>query len=159
MSEIQAAELLEILGRWWFNYDEGNFDVLTSLLTQDAHFTCRTDTGTSHYEEFARADYQGRDAIMAWQTDHRLHSPYPLRHNGTNAHIVARHGESATFSSYIFVSQITESGVSPLSSAIVTGKVRRTDSGVQISALHVALDTMISLPLLDVQAAAAARSL
>ena len=25
---------------------------------------------------------------MAWQTDHRVHSPYPLRHNGTNVHIV-----------------------------------------------------------------------
>ena len=77
-----------------------------SLLTDDVHFSCRTDTGTTDYEEFVRADYTGRDAVMAWQTDHRLHSPYPLRHNGTNVHIVSRDGDEAAFSSYILVTAI-----------------------------------------------------
>ena len=74
------------------------------------------------YEEFVRADHRGRDAVMTWQTDHRLHSPYPLRHNGTNVHIVEQLGDEARFTSYIFVSQIV-GGVSPLSTAIVNGVV------------------------------------
>jgi hypothetical protein len=138
---IEPAELQDLLGRWWWNYDEGNFDVLASLLTDDAHFSCRTDTGTTDYEEFVRADHTGRDAVMAWQTDHRLHSPYPLRHNGTNIHIVEQHDDEATFSSYIFVTQIV-GGVSPLSTAIVNGRVRRDGDTLLLAELEVVLDTM-----------------
>jgi hypothetical protein len=142
---IDPAELQDLVGCWWWNYDEGNFDVLTSLLTADSHFTCRTDTGTTDYEDFVRADHTGRDAVMAWQTDHRLHSPYPLRHNGTNVHIVEQLGLEATFSSYIFVSQIA-GGVSPLSTAIVNGRVRREGDALLLAELEVVLDTMESTP-------------
>ena len=107
---IEPAQVQDLVARWWWNYDEGNFDVLTGLLTDDVHFSCRTDTGTTDYEEFVRADYSGRDAVMAWQTDHRRNSPYPLRHNGTNVHITEQRGDEARFSSYIFVSQIVGGG-------------------------------------------------
>jgi len=141
---IEGAAVHELLGRWWFNYDEGNFDVLADLLTDDAHFTCRTDTGTTDYEEFVRSDQSGRAEVMAWQTDHRTNSPYPLRHNAANVHVVERHGDEATFASYIFVTQIVE-GVAPLSTAIVTGTVRSEPSGLRIAELHVVLDTMTSV--------------
>ena len=140
---IGVAEVQELLGRWWWNYDEGNFDVLTGLLTDDAHFSCRTDTGTTDYEEFVRADHTGRDTVMAWQTDHRVNSPYPLRHNGTNVHITGQHGDEASFSSYICVSQIV-GGVSPLSTASVNGRVRREDGVLRLAELEVVLDTMDS---------------
>jgi hypothetical protein len=140
---IEPGAVQDLVGRWWWNYDEGNFDVLAGLLTDDAHFTCRTDTGATDYEEFVRADYSGRDAVMAWQTDHRLHSPYPLRHNGTNVHIVEHDGDEARFSSYIFVSQIV-GGVSPLSTAIVNGRVRRNGDMLLLAELEVVLDTMDS---------------
>ena len=140
---IEPAAVQDLVARWWWNYDEGNFDVLTALLTDDAHFTCRTDTGTTDYEEFVRADYTGRDAVMAWQTDHRVNSPYPLRHNGTNVHITGQHGDEASFSSYIFVSQIA-GGVSPLSTAIVNGRVRREGDVLLLAELEVVLDTMES---------------
>jgi len=143
---IQPAEVQDLVARWWWNYDEGNFDVLTSLLTDDVHFSCRTDSGTTDYEEFVRADYSGRDAVMAWQTDHRLHSPYPLRHNGTNVHIVEQRDGEAAFASYIFVSQIV-GGVAPLSTAIVNGRVRREDDSLLLAELEVVLDTMESKPL------------
>jgi hypothetical protein len=140
---IQSSDVQDLVARWWWNYDEGNFDVLVALLTEDVHFSCRTDTGTTDYEEFVRADHTGRDAVMAWQTDHRLHSPYPLRHNGTNLHIVEQRGDEATFSSYIFVSQIA-GGVSPLSTAIVNGVVRREGDALRLAELEVVLDTMES---------------
>ncbi len=142
---IEPAAIQDLVSRWWWNYDEGNFKVLAELLTEDVHFSCRTDSGATDYEEFVRADYKGRDAVMAWQTDHREHSPYPLRHNGTNVHVVEQRGNEATFSSYIFVSQIV-GGVSPLSTAIVNGAVRVEDDALRISELEVVLDTMESKP-------------
>ena len=140
---IEPAQVQDLVARWWWNYDEGDFDVLTGLLTDDVHFSCRTDTGTTDYEEFVRADYSGRDAVMAWQTDHRRNSPYPLRHNGTNVHITEQRGDEARFSSYIFVSQIV-GGVSPLSTAIVNGRVRRQGDALLLAELEVVLDTMDS---------------
>jgi hypothetical protein len=142
---IELAQLQDLVGRWWFNYDEGNFKVLEDLLTDDVHFSCRTDSGATDYEEFVRADYTGRDEVMAWQTDHRIHSPYPLRHHGTNVHFVEQRGEEATFASYIFVSQIL-GGVSPLSTGIVNGKVRLDGDALRIAELEVVLDTTESKP-------------
>jgi hypothetical protein len=107
---IEPAQMQDLVARWWWNYDEGNFDVLASLLSEGAHFSCRTDSGTTDYEEFVRADVTGRDAVMGWQTDHRLNSPYPLRHNGSNIHVVAESGEEASSRSYILVTAI-EGGV------------------------------------------------
>jgi len=141
------AEVLELIGRWWWNYDEAHFDVLTGLLTDDAHFTCRTDTGTTDYEEFVNADISGRDDVMAWQREHRLDSPYPLRHNGTDVHITERRGDEADFASYIFVTQIVDGGVSNLSTAIVRGTVRREGDALRLAALHVALDTETSVTM------------
>jgi hypothetical protein len=145
---IEPAAIQDLVGRWWWNYDQGNFDVLRTLLTDDVHFSCRTDSGATDYEEFVRADHSGRDAVMAWQTDHRRHSPYPLRHNGTNVHIVEQRGEEATFASYIFVSQIV-GGVAPLSTAIVNGRVRREGDRLLLAELEVVLDTMDSKPFVD----------
>ncbi len=142
---IETAAIQDLIARWWWNYDEGNFTVLEELLTEDVHFSCRTDTGATDYEEFVRADRTGRAEVMAWQTDHRLNSPYPLRHNGTNVHVLGQRGSEATFSSYIFVSQIV-GGVVPLSTGIVNGAVRGDDRGLRIAKLEVVLDTMESKP-------------
>ena len=145
---MEPSALQDLVGRWWWNYDEGNFDVLAELLTDDMHFSCRTDTGTTDYEDFVRADFSGRDAVMAWQTEHRRQSPYPLRHQGVNVHIVEQRGDEATFASYIFVSQIV-GGVSPLSTGIVNGTVRSEGDALRIAELEVVLDTMESQPFAE----------
>jgi len=142
---ITPSDVQDLVARWWRNYDEGNFDVLTALLTGDAHFSCRTDSGTTDYEAFVRADHRGREAVMAWQVDHRMHSPYPLRHHGTNVHVVDRGDDESGFSSYLFVSQIA-GGVSPLSTAIVNGRVRREGDALLLAELEVVLDTIDSRP-------------
>ncbi len=141
---LDRTGLQELIGRWWWNYDEGNFDVLASLLTEDTYFTCRTDTGNTEWEEFVRADLRGRDAVMAWQTDHRVNSPYPLRHNGTNVHVVEESAGEARFASYIYVTQMVQGAPGPLSSGIVNGTVRDVEGTLKISELHVILDTMES---------------
>lgn len=154
-TDVSIAEVQELVGRWWWSYDEALFDVLADLLTEDAHFTCRTDTGQAEYEEFVRADIRGRDEVMAWQRQHRLDSPYPLRHHGTDVHVTARRDGEADFASYIFVTQITE-GVSNLSTAIVRGTARRDGDALRLAALHVVLDTEPSKPLRERTAPAAA---
>ncbi len=141
---IDPAAVQDLVGRWWWNYDEGNFERFPSLLASDVHFTCRTDTGATDYEEFVRADVRGRDDVVAWQIDHRRHSPYPLRHNGTNIHLTGARDGEADFASYIHVTQIVD-GVSPLSTAVVTGTVRDEGGALRIAALHVVLDTMQSV--------------
>jgi hypothetical protein len=146
---IEPAAIQNLVSRWWWNYDQGNFDVLASLLASDMHFSCRTDTGTTDYEEFVRADITGRDAVMEWQTDHRINSPYPLRHNAANIHVVEQRDDESTFASYIFVTQIVDGAVANLSSAIVNGGVRIEDDALKLARLEVVLDTMESVTFRD----------
>jgi hypothetical protein len=149
---IDPARLQDLLGRWWWNYDEGHFDMLTSLLTEDVHFLVRTDTGTTDFEEFVRADLRGRDEVMRWQTEHRLDSPYPLRHNGTNVHLVEQRGSEATFGSYIHVTQVTDLQPAGIPGGIVRGTVRDDEGVLRISELEVVLDTTTSVPFREVRA-------
>jgi hypothetical protein len=147
------SEAQELIGRWWFNYDQGLFEELDSLLTEDMHFTVRTDTGKTDYEEFVNADIRGKADVMVWQAEHRLDSPSPLRHNGTNVHLTGTRGQDDLFTSYIFVTQIVEGQVSNLSTGIVTGSVRKEAGGLKLSSLHVVLDTESSRPLREIRAA------
>jgi hypothetical protein len=145
---IAPALVQDLVARWWWNYDEGHFDVLDGMLTDDAHFTCRTDSGTTAYEDFVRADHRGRSEVMAWQTEHRMQSPYPLRHHGTNVHVTEQREGEAAFSSYIFVTQIV-GGVAPLSTALVDGVARLEGDELRLAALHVVLDTTDSVAFAD----------
>lgn len=136
---------MDLVGRWWVEYDEGNVDVWPDLFTADARFTCRTDTGQTAYEEFVRADISGRDDLLRWQTAHRRTSPYPLRHNAANIHVTGRSAASASFRSYIVVTHIVDGKVTPLSTAVVSGAVRRDGDDLALSELHVVLDTKTSV--------------
>jgi hypothetical protein len=144
---IQFADVQNLIGAWWFVYDNALFDEWPAKFTDDAHFVCRTDTGTTVFEEFVRADVTGRDAVLEWQTQHRMGSPDPLRHNGENVHLTSRSDAEASFRSYIWVTQIVGGTPAPLSTAIVEGKVRLDDGSLRISELIVVLDTRDSVVL------------
>ena len=149
MSPIDEAAVQAVLGRWWFHYDQGDFGGLADLLTDDTRFTCRTDTGTTDFEDFVRADVSGRDEVVRWQTEHRRGSPFPLRHNATNVHIEGQAGREATFASYLFVTHVVQGQPANLSTAVVRGAVREEDGTLRLAALHVTLDTMTSEPFGD----------
>lgn len=150
MADITLPDVQNLVARWWFNYDAADFDVLESLLTEDTVLKVRTDSGTTDYEEFVRADASGRDAVMAWQRQHRLDSPYPLRHNGTNIHLVDEDGDDVTFASYIYVSTVESVLPVGLSSAVVTGSVRLVDGEVRLASLEITLDMTTSVSYQDV---------
>lgn len=152
---IQPADAQQLISAWWFAYDNALFDEWPVMWSADAHFSCRTDTGTTAFEEFVNADARGREAVLAWQTDHRLHSPHPLRHNGENVHLTRVDGSSADFRSYIWVTQIVGGSPSPLSTAIVHGSLVVEDGVLRISDLNVVLDTEDSRVLAEKRAAGA----
>ncbi|MCU0268496.1 MAG: nuclear transport factor 2 family protein [Acidimicrobiales bacterium] len=149
---IQPADVQDLLGRWWFVYDEALVEEWPALFTHDVHFLCRTDTGATDYEEFVRADVQGREAMLAWQTQHRLGSPHPLRHGAANVHLTSSTEGEATFRSYIWVTHIVGGFPAQLSTAIVQGAVRVEEGALRICRLEVVLDTRDSIALADRQA-------
>ena len=136
----------ELVARWWYNYDEGNLDVLGGLLADDCHLISRTETGQHPFEEFIRSDNRGREAVMAWSADHRRHSPYPLRHNGMNVHVVAERDDEIDLESYLFVTQIIDRKPSTLSSGLVHWTLVRTDDGYRVKRKEVVLDSIESAP-------------
>ena len=91
-----AAEITELLAHWWHRYDEGQIEELRPYLTPDATFRTRTDTGTTDWEEFVRADFQGVDEIIFWQVKHRAASPHPLRHMTLNVAVDRTDGPRRT---------------------------------------------------------------
>lgn len=138
MTDLAAVQ--NLVASWWFEYDQGNFDVWPQYFTEDAHFTCRSDSGTTEFEEFVRADVSGRDDVLAWQTDHRKNSPYPLRHNGTNVHIASVDESGARFRSYLFVTNIIEGAVANVASGLCLGTAREEEGQLKLAELRVILD-------------------
>lgn len=138
---ITWAEVSELMGRWWVDYDEGDFDALRSMVSDDARLTCRSATGTSAYEEFITADISGIDEFMNWQIAHRTGSPYPLRHVGSNLHLVERSEDSASFRSYITVTHMVGGAPTLLPAGMANGRVARVRDELRLAELNVVLDT------------------
>jgi len=137
---VDRLAVHELIGTWWVNYDEGEFDVLESLITDDVAFSCRTDTGDHPYESFIAASANGRAEMMEHQRPHRAGSPYPLRHNASNIHVQADRGDEVDVRTYLFVTDIVDGKPSPLSSGIVDFTIRDTADGLRVAALHLVLD-------------------
>jgi hypothetical protein len=146
---IEPAHVQDLIGRWWYHYDQAEFEELEELLAEDMRFTCQTDTGQTDFEEFVRADIAGRAEVMAWQRPHRMGSPYPLRHHGTNIHVTRQGTDDADFASYIFVTQTVDMFPAPIPGGIVTGTVRREDGQLRLARLNVVLDTEDSTVLAE----------
>ena len=151
---IGGGDAERLLARWWCSYDAADFDDLTALLADGASFRCRTDTGTTDFEDFVRADLRGRDAVMAWQVEHRLDSPFPLRHHATNFHLTGEGADgSVTFRHYLTVAAVANLVPAPVPGGVVMGTLRRDAQGaLRIAVLVVVLDTTDSVPLRSLRA-------
>ena len=137
---VTLPEVQNLLAGWWFDYDQGNFEVWHRYFTEEAYFSCRSDSQATLFEDFVTADVRGREAVVAWNIEHRSQSPYPLRHNGTNIHLVSSDEEACKFRSYIFVTQIAGGGVAPLASGICLGAAHVEEGQLRISDLRLMLD-------------------
>ena len=63
---IQPADVHELVSHWWFAYDNAIYDEWADMFTDDVHFTCRTDTGKTNYEEFVNAYRLGAFGDVNW---------------------------------------------------------------------------------------------
>lgn len=145
MTTHEHAAVQEFLNRYWFDYDEGNLARIAALLADDVHTSSRTDTRSHPHEEFIRSDEHGRDAAIAWMADHRRHSPYPLRHNMTNVHIVAERGDEIDVAGYLMVTRITDGRPDLMSTAISQFTLRATANGYQVVSKETVLDSAESV--------------
>nr|WP_242484969.1 hypothetical protein [Rhodococcus sp. MS16] len=143
--DFVVSELLQLLGSWWYHYDEWQPEVLRALIVDDFAFSCRSDTGTTEYEDFIRCDLSGANQVMEWQEAHRLASPYPLRHNSSNVFVTDRKNGVIEFSSYIFVTKIVDGRPYPVSSGLAHWVAWETDDALRLASLEVVLDTMKSV--------------
>ncbi len=144
--DITAADVAELLSRWWFAYDEGDFPSLRALLHDEARFVSRSDSGDAPWEQYIRCDLTGGDEVTDWQRTHRLASPYPMRHFATNAHITGRDGGGVGFASSMLVTKTIDGAPHPLTAGIVTGHVTAGARHPLFRSLAVVIDFMDSLP-------------
>ena len=140
----------ELVHRWWYTYDEGHLDVLEGLVTDDCHTSSRTELRAHPHEAAIRSDCRGRDAVMAWKRTHRRESPYPLRHNAANVHVLAERGDELDLDSYLFVTKIVDRRPVTLSSGLVRWTLLRTEDGYRVRAQHTVLDSIESAPFHEV---------
>lgn len=97
-------------------------------------------------------ELNGRDAVIQWLSQHRMQSPYPLRHHATNIHRVGADGDVTRARFYILVNQIANFVPFAVSSGVVNVAVRRGDDGLQFSEMDVVLDATNSVLLADLHA-------
>jgi hypothetical protein len=147
MAHLDAVQSL--IAGWWFDYDAADFDAWPRYFTPDARFSCGSDSGKTEFEEFIAADLSGRDDVIAWHVEHRNNSPYPLRHFGTNVHLVATRGDEADFRSYLFCTHIVDMAVANLASGRVLGTSRIEDGIARFAELRVVLDFTNSVQFTD----------
>jgi hypothetical protein len=155
---MEAYRAEQLLNRWWCAYDAGRFDELGEILDDDAHFQCRTDTGTTSFEDFVRAETNGKEQVLRWQEHHRLDSPYPLRHSCTNFHVTGVDGDLLRFRHYLAVTTVKDVFPVGVPGGVVEGAVRERDGDLKIADLVVVLDTMDSIPFRDVFQASSSAS-
>jgi hypothetical protein len=146
---IDAFRAVEALHRWYVNYDEGRLDTLEPMLTDDVVFTGRSDTGEHPLEASIRCNAVGREAVLAWTREHRLSSPYPLRHNVANAYVAAIRGDEVDLEAYMFVTTVVDGRPFPMSSVLCRATVRHVRGEYRIAGKHVVIDTRTSVPFAE----------
>jgi len=146
---IDLDAVQNLLAGWWFDYDQADFEAWPRYFTADAHFSCRSDSGATDFEDFIRADVQGRDTVVAWQAAHRRQSPYPLRHFTTNLHVTASRPGEAAFRSYLFCTHVVDGAIANLASGRVVGTARVEEDTVRFADVRVVLDFADSVPFLE----------
>lgn len=151
--DISLSEIQEFFGGFWFHYDSGHYDELAVRFGEDATYISRSESGASPFEDILAAELHGRGAIIAWLTEHREGSPYPLRHNSTNIHRTGTSGDVTEVRSYIFVTQVANHVPFAVSSGVLETGVRRGAHGLEFTKFDLIMDTDNSIPFAEFKAA------
>ena len=149
---IHEFKAIDALSRWYVNYDEARFDVLERLVTHDVESRSCMDAGTHPSNDPIRSEAIGRDAVLRWTREHRLESPYPLRHNIANAYIAAVRADEIDVEAYLFVTLTRSGNPAPVSGGLLRATVRVVDGEYLLCRKEVVIDSIESTPLAELRA-------
>ena len=155
-SEITLSEVQEFIARFWYHYDQGQFDVLATFIADDMEYLSRSDSGNCPFEELLAAELHGGAETLAWLSKHRDENPYPLRHHATNIFRTHSDGDVTSVRFYLYVNQVTNNVPFDVSSGVVDARIRRGGNGLVFTSLTVLLDAEDSIPFAEHRAKTAA---
>lgn len=155
-SEITLSEVQEFIARFWYHYDQGQFDVLATFIADDMEYLSRSDSGNCPFEELLAAELHGGAETLAWLSKHRDENPYPLRHHATNIFRTDSDGDVTSVRFYLYVNQVTNNVPFDVSSGVVDTRIRRGENGLVFTSLTVLLDAEDSIPFAEHRAKTAA---
>lgn len=149
---IEEFKAIDAVSRWYVHYDEGRFELLDDLVTDDVESRSRSDAGTPASEDPIRSEAIGREAVLAWTREHRLESPYPMRHNLANAYIAAVRGNEIDVEAYMLVTLTRNGTPVPVSGGLLRATVRVVEGAYLLCRKEVVIDSIESVPLEQLRA-------
>ncbi|MED5811007.1 polyketide cyclase [Mycolicibacterium sp. 050232] len=155
-NEIALSEVQEFMAGFWYHYDEGHFDELSTRIADEMEYLSRSGSGNCPFEHLLAAELHGGAETLAWLIEHRNENPYPCRHHITNVWRTGADGEITNVRFYLYVNQITNNVPFAVSSGVVDAGIRRSDDGLVFTSLNVVLDAEDSIPLAEHTAKAVA---
>ena len=148
-NEITLSEVQEFIARFWYHYDQGQFDVLETFIADEMQYLSRSDSGNCPFEELLAAELHGGAETLAWLKQHRDENPYPLRHHATNIFRTGTDGDVTSVRFYLYVNQVTNNVPFDVSSGVVDAGIRRGANGLVLTSLTVVLDAEDSIPFAE----------
>ncbi|MFA5709176.1 nuclear transport factor 2 family protein [Mycolicibacterium sp.] len=155
---ITLPEIQEFIARFWYHYDQGQFDVLATYIADDMQYLSRSDSGNCPFEELLAAELHGGPATLAWLGQHRDENPYPLRHHATNIFRTGADGDITHARFYLYVNQVTNNVPFDVSSGVVDVDIRRDGDRLVLTSMTVVLDAEDSIPFAEHRAKSTATS-
>lgn len=148
-NEIALSEVQEFIARFWYHYDQGQFDVLADCIADEMEYLSRSDSGNCPFEDLLAAELHGGAETLAWLSKHRDENPYPLRHHATNVFRTGIDGDVTNVRFYLYVNQVTNNVPFDVSSGVVDVGIRRADGALVLTSMTVVLDAEDSIPFAE----------
>lgn len=148
-NEIALPEVQEFIARFWYHYDQGQFDVLATYIAGEMEYLSRSDSGNCPFEDLLAAELHGGAETLAWLSKHRDENPYPLRHHATNVFRTGTDGDVTKVRFYLYVNQVTNNVPFDVSSGVADVGIRRAGDHLVLTSMTVVLDAEDSIPFAE----------
>lgn len=148
-NQIALSEVQEFIAGFWYHYDQGQFDVLATYVSDEMEYLSRSDSGNCPFEDLLAAELHGGAETLAWLSKHRDENPYPLRHHATNIFRTGTDGDVTTARFYLYVNQVTNNVPFDVSSGVVDVGIRRSGDALVLTSMTVVLDAEDSIPFAE----------
>lgn len=155
-TQITLPEAQEFIASFWYHYDQGQFDVLSTYISDEMTYLSRSDSGNCPFEDLLAAELNGGAETLEWLSKHRDENPYPLRHHATNVFRTGTKSEVTNVRFYLYVNQVTNNVPFDVSSGVVDIGIRRVGENLVLTSMTVVLDAEDSIPFAEHRAKLAA---